>query len=448
MARKVEDSKLRVPRHFHRPWLRSERPVPRTVVAPLERFLREEAGSGMLLLAAALTALVWINIDGDSYENLWTTGISVELGSLALGDDLRHFVNDLLMAIFFYVVALEVKRELLFGSLRERRSAAVPIAAAFGTIIGAALVYVAVNASGGDLDGWAVPIATDIAFVLAALGIAGNRIPSELRAFMLTLAVVDDLAAIAVIALFFSGGISFAWLAGAMGVGMTIILIQRLHIRVLAPYVFLAALLWIAVFESGVHATIAGVAMGFMTPARPFYPRATTAEVIGDQLTEISESDAEVGQETMRETSRLALEAISPLSRMETAFHPWSAYIVLPLFALANAGVVVSADAIGEMLTGQIGLGILIGLVIGKPLGGIIMSRVLVRFGGFSLPEGLGWSPLIRSAPLIGIGFTVAIFLAVLAFDDPAKVEQAKLAILFASVSAGTIGLAAIWARR
>ena len=443
-----DDSDVTAPRRFPRPWIRSERVVPRRVVRPVERFLSEEVGSGSLLLAGALIALVWSNVATDSYDEFWTTAISFEAGPLSFDEDLRHIVNDLLMAIFFYVVALEVKREIIFGSLRHAATAAVPIAAAFGTMVGGALVYVAVNIDGGALQGWAVPIATDIAFALGVLGIAGRRAPPELRAFLLTLAVVDDLGTITVIALFFSDGIALGWLAGAAGTVVAIVALQRLGVRHMVVYVIAAGLLWIAVFESGVHATIAGVVLGFLTPAVAFHRRDETGEAIGTQLKEIArDSEVEVSEATLWETSRLAREAIAPLTRMETLLHPWTAYAILPIFALANAGMDLSVAQLENALTSQVGLGIVLGLVVGAPLGGIAISWALVRFTPTRMPDGLDWPAIAGVAPLKGIGFTVAIFISVLAFDSEAMQEQAKLAILVGSALSAVIGLAALWAR-
>jgi Na+:H+ antiporter, NhaA family len=276
----------------------------------------------------------------------------------------------------------------------------------------------------------------------------GRRAPAELRTFLLTLAVVDDLGTIAVIALFFSEGISLAWLAAAVGVVVVLLALQRVGIRSLAPYVALAGLLWVAVFESGVHATIAGVALGFLTPAAAFHSREATGEVIGEQLGEISRaSDSEVSEGTIWKTSQLAREAVSPLRRMEDRLHPWSAYLILPLFALANAGVPLSPEEIADAITGQVGLGIFLGLVIGAPLGGLLLAWALVRFGPGRLPEGLDWRAIGGVAPLKGIGFTVAIFISVLAFDEVSLQEEAKLAILVASLAAGVIGLVALTVR-
>jgi NhaA family Na+:H+ antiporter len=439
---------LELPESAPRPWLRSDRPVPRRVVAPLDRFLRQEVGSGSLLLAAAVVALVWANISADSYEDFWTTGVAVELGDLSLDEDLRHLVNDLLMAIFFFVVALEVKREVLFGSLREGATAAIPVAAALGTMVGAALVYLVINLDGGVAEGWAIPIATDIAFALSVLGVAGRRAPAELRAFMLTLAVVDDLGTIAVIALFFSDGIELAWLAGGASVIAAIVAMQRIGVRHLVAYVAAAGLLWIAVFESGVHATIAGVIVGLLTPARSFYRREPAAEVIATQLKEIGDrADVEVSSATMAEVSRVSQEAVSPLARMEALLHPWSAYVVLPLFALANAGVPVSIDALGDAVTSQVGLGIILGLVVGAPLAGFAFAWTLARATAARLPTGLDWPAIGAVAPLKGIGFTVAIFISLLAFDSVERQEEAKLAILVGSALAAVIGFTALAVR-
>lgn len=448
MAKHDRQPGVWAPETFRRPWLRSERPVPRLVVRPLERFLVLEAGSAALLMAAAVAALIWSNVSGGSYESFWSTEVTLRAGSLELREELRQVVNDLLMAVFFFVVALEVKREALFGTLRDRASAAVPIAAALGTMLGGAAVYVAVNIDGGDLRGWAVPVATDIAFALGVLGLVGRRAPRELRAFLLTLAVADDIGTIAIIAVFFTADISLPWLAAAAVLTLIVIGFARAGVRSTVAYVVVAGLLWLAVFESGVHATIAGVVLGFLTPARPFHSRQATGEVIGGQLSEITGSpDGEVSEGTILETSRLAREAASPLARMEEQLHPWSAYAILPLFALANAGVPVSLDGVADALTSPVGLGIALGLVVGAPLGGILLAYGVVRLTRARLQEGLDWAAIGGVAPLKGIGFTVAIFISVLAFEEEALQDEAKLAILVASAIAGTIGLIVLYAR-
>ncbi len=421
----------------------------RRIARPIERFVSQEAGSGALLMAAAIGALVWANIAPRSYEAFWHIETAVGIGAAELHLDLREVVNDLLMAVFFYVVALEVKREFLLGALQDRSYAALPVAAAFGTMVGAALTYLAVNLiGGGNLSGWAIPIATDIAFALAALGLVGRRAPAEVRTFLLTLAVVDDLATIAVIAIFYSGGLSPAWLGGAVLTLAGILLLQRIGVRALIPYVAAAATLWIATHESGIHATIAGVALGMLTPVHPFYPRRETARTVASQLTKmVAEPDEELSEATMSEVSRLSQEAVAPLTRMEDALHPWSAYVVLPIFALANAGVQVTLDGLDEALTGPVGLGILLGLVIGAPLGGIVFPFVVARLTGTTLPGSLDWAAIAAMAPLKGIGFTVAIFISLLAFDDEALQQQATLSILIASLLAGVIGIGSLLLR-
>lgn len=438
----IRRRQLRIPADFERPWLRSDRAVPRTIARPLERYLRRESGSASLLLLAAAIALVWVNVAPASYDDVWTTRVVVEIGSLGIEQDLRHVVNDLLMAIFFYVVAIEVKREIVFGSLRQPRAAAVPVAAALGTMVGAAFAYVAINLIGdGELRGWAIPIATDIAFALGALGLVGRRASPEMRAFMLTLAVVDDLATIAVIGLFFSTDLSLTWLAAAAGIVLVVAAANRILVRSVVVYVFLAAAMWIAVFESGVHATIAGVALGFLTPAVALHSRQRTSEILGSRLQAIADSDMEVSEGTLLEASRLAEESVSPLARMHERLHPWTAFLILPVFALANAGVPISLDGIADALTGPLGLGIVLGLVIGAPLGGVLLAWTAVRARLARLPHGLDWPAIGAVAPLKGIGFTVAIFISELAFDEAVLRDQAKIAILVASAAAAVLGV-------
>ena len=440
---------LEPPPEFPLPWLRSDRPVVRRIARPFERFISHEAGSGALLMAAAVVALVWANVDAASYDAFWHTETAAGIGAAELHLDLRDVVNDLLMAVFFFVVALEVKREFIFGALRDRSYAALPVAAAFGTMVGAALTYTAVNLIGdGNLDGWAIPIATDIAFAIAALGLVGPRAPSELRTFLLTLAVVDDLATIAVIAIFYSDGFSPVWFGGGVATIVAIVAMQRVGVRALVPYVLAAAVLWIATHESGIHATIAGVALGLLTPAHSFFPRRETGATIASQLSNmVAEPDEELSEATMSEVSRLSREAVAPLIRMENALHPWSAYVVLPVFALANAGVALTLDGLGEAVTGPVGLGILLGLVVGAPIGGFLFPLITARVTGATLPGRLDWAAIAAMAPLKGIGFTVAIFISILAFDDEALQQQATLSILIASLLAGLIGMGSLLLR-
>jgi NhaA family Na+:H+ antiporter len=315
-------------------------------------------------------------------------------------------------------------------------------------MVGGAFTYVAVNLiADGDLRGWAIPIATDIAFAVGVLGLAGRRAPRELRSFMLTLAVVDDLGTILVIALFFSSDLSLAWLAAAVGITLLVVVARRIGVRAVVVYVILAAALWLAVFESGVHATLAGVVLGFLTPAVAFQSSREVSEAIGRRLAELSRSDEEIGAGTLLATSRLAEEAVSPLARMEERIHPWSAYVILPIFALANAGVPVSLAGLGDALASPVGAGIALGLVVGAPIGGFLFAWGIVRSGPARLPDGLDWPAIGGVTPLKGIGFTIAIFISALAFDEQELQDQSKLAILAGSAVAAVIGLTVLYTR-
>ncbi len=408
--------------------------------------MRWESSSAVVLLAAAAAALVWANVS-TSYAEFWDTHVSIHAGPLHLEEPLRLWVNDLLMAVFFFVVALEVKRELLFGSLRDRRSALVPAAAAFGTMIGAAAVYLAINASGGDLRGWAIPIATDIAFALGVLGLLGRRAPAPLRAFMLTLAVVDDLATIAVIAVFFTDDLSLGWLAAAAGLLLVVAICNRAGVANLAVYVVLAAAVWLAVFESGVHATVAGVALGLLTPAAAPRRRDDTATITADDLLAPRQGEREASDDALMRMAHEALRTVSPLSRLEQALHQYSSFLILPVFALANAGVPVSITGIGQALSSPVGLGIFLGLVVGAPVGGMGLAYLSVWLGPARMPESLDWAAIGGVAPLKGIGFTIAIFITTLAFDDRALQDTATLAVIAASLVSALIGLAVLLAR-
>jgi len=312
-------------------------------------------------------------------------------------------------------------------------------------MVGAAVTYVALNLGSDALRGWAIPIATDIAFAVGVLGLVGGRAPRELRAFLLTLAIVDDIGTIAVIAVFYSEGIALDWLAAGAGLIVAVAVARSVGVRSMVVYIALAAMIWIAAFKSGIHPTLAGVALGFLTPAVAFHSRERTGAVLGHRLSELARStDDEITQATMLHTAQVAREAVSPLARMEAQLHPWTAYVVLPVFALANAGVPVSLGGLGDAMTSPVGLGIALGLVVGAPIGGVLFSWGLVRLGPARVPDGLDWPAIGALAPLKGIGFTVAIFISVLAFEDPARQDQAKIAILAASTIAALIGLAAL----
>jgi Na+:H+ antiporter, NhaA family len=431
------EEKLRVP------WSGSARPVPRLVLQPLQTFLRTEEAGGILLLAAATIALIWANSPWrSSYDALWHTQLTIGLGAWSLAEDLQHWVNDALMALFFLVVGLEIKRELTTGELRQPRAAALPAIAALGGMVVPALLYLAINPSGEPGRGWGIPMATDIAFALGVLAIVGRGLPTALKSFLLALAIVDDIGAILVIAIFYSGSISPGPLLTAAGLLALILVLQRLHVRWTAVYVLVGVGVWLATLQSGIHATIAGVALGLATPAVAFQrPKAVSLEahrIADDTVDNPVPPDADAHQ--WLHLAGLTREAVSPLARLEHLLHPWTSYVVIPVFALANAGVSISRSSLGNALTSGITLGVVAGLVVGKTVGVTIFTWLATRTGITRLPEGVGWGQLVGVAALAGIGFTVSLFITSLAFQTQAIQDAAKVGILIASLLAGLLG--------
>jgi NhaA family Na+:H+ antiporter len=426
------------------PYSRRDGLVPRVLVQPLQRFAATEISSGLLLALAAVVALVLANSDAyEWYHHLLETHLSIGVGDWVLDLSLHHWINDLLMAVFFFVVGLEIKRELVHGQLRDRKAAALPVIAALGGMVVPAALYAAVNAGGPGAGGWGIPMATDIAFAVGALALVGRRLPASLKVFLLTLAVADDLGAIAVIAIFYSQGTEFQWLLAMVGISLLIVLLRRLEVRWLAPYLVLAGTLWLATLYSGVHATIAGVILGFLTPANPFHAPRRAADVLHrrlDELKAVREPEPDVDEYEMLEVTRLSRESVSPLARLETGLHPWSAFLILPIFAFANAGVRVVGTPIGEVLTQPVTLGVIIGLVVGKPLGITLFAWIATRLKVGALPPGVAWSHIVGVGLLAGIGFTVALFVAQLSFTDPDLTDGSKIGILLASLLAAVVG--------
>lgn len=405
-------------------------------VAPLRDFLHAEAASGALLVCAAVAALVWANSPwSGSYEDLWTTPFAISFDGHALELDLRHWVNDGLMAVFFLIVGLEIKRELHDGHLSTRRTAMMPVAAALGGMVVPALIYLAI-AGGTAPRGWAVPMATDIALAIGMLAVAGAALAPSLRAFLLGLAIVDDIGAILVIAIVYSSGVSWWWLLVASLAVAATVGAQRFGVAAILAYVVLGAVLWFALHEAGVHATLAGVAMGLLAPTSP---RRAAELVDVEQLTDLSDVDA------ARETAAAARDSVSVVEWLEHVLHPWTSFVIVPVFALANAGIALDADRFGDAITSPIMWGIVAGLMIGKPVGVLLASRIASRAGVADLPEGAASRHTIGVGAAAGIGFTVALFITELAFDDVDEREIAKLAVLIASLAAAA--LAAVFLR-
>ncbi len=433
------------------PWSRSSRPLPRHLLRPLQSFLEEEASSGLVLLTAAAAALVWANSPWrTSYEELWTSQFPIRLGPWLVEEDVRHWVNDGLMSLFFLVVGLEIKRELLTGELRDLRTAAVPVVAAIGGMLVPALMYLAVNTGGDGAAGWGVPMATDIAFAVGVLTIAARRAPAGLKPFLLTLAIVDDIGAIVVIAVFFSDEILWAPLVVAVGLCIAILVLQRIYVRAAAVYIAIGVLVWLAVYESGIHPTIAGVALGLLTPAVPFQrPRGVSEEahrVAEQTVDDPTPPDADAHHWLWLTT--LSREAVSPLARVEHLLHSWTSLLVVPLFALANAGVRLSADVAMDALRSPVTLGVVLGLVVGKMAGVTTASLVAVRLGFGRLPAAVRTRHILGVGAVAGIGFTVSIFIAELAFARPETIDRAKIGVLVGSLVAGVVASVILAERR
>lgn len=426
------------------PFSRSDRRLAVRVAKPLQSFLDAEAASGLLLLGATIVALVWANSPWKtSYDDLWHTTLTVRFGSWSVAEEARHWVNDGLMSLFFLVVGLEIKREVTTGELRTLRAAALPAIAAIGGMVVPAGIYLAVTAGGAGAGGWGVPMATDIAFALGVLTLAARHAPAGLKPFLLTLAIVDDIGAILVIAVVYSSGISWGALGVAVLVVAGILLLQRIQVRAAPPYLLLGVALWLALFRSGVHPTIAGVLLGLLTPAVPFQrPRAVSEEAhrVADETVDVPDPpDADAEQWMYLEW--LSREAVSPLARVEALLHKWTTGLIIPLFALANAGVAVSVGALADAATDRVAIGIVAGLVIGKLVGIVGASAIAVRTRLATLPRDVTLRDVVGAGVVAGIGFTVSLFIAELAFTGP-LVDVAKIAILAASLVAGAAGFA------
>ena len=436
----------------HQTWATSERFVPRRFVRPFVRFTRIEAASGIVLLAATIVALVWANSRWSAtYFEILESRLIIEFGPIHFDEDLQHVVNDGLMAIFFFVVGLAIKRQVVHGDLSDARTAALPVMAAVGGMVFPALVYLVINLDAGEaaIRGWGVPMATDIAFAVGVLAILGSRVPSGARLFLLTLAIVDDIGAISVIAIFYTDDLRLGYLALAIGGLVMAGVATRAGIRSLAFYVPLGVVVWFFTFESGVHATLAGVALGFLTPARPMYPADEfdrRARAILDTFPnepDTPESREHADHEALL-LSDISSEAVSPLSRLEYRLQTWSSFVVIPLFALANAGIDFRDIDIGAALTSTIALGVMGGLVLGKTIGISLLSLITVKTGLGRLPEGTNWLHILGLSVVGGIGFTVSLFIASLAFEDPQLNELAKVGILAGSLLAGVLGSAVL----
>ncbi|MGH9084622.1 MAG: Na+/H+ antiporter NhaA [Acidimicrobiales bacterium] len=417
-------------------WLQSDRRLARLVAQPMARFLEVEAAGGILLLAATAVALVWANSPWSAgYEQVWSTPLSIEAGPIHLAEDLRHWVNDGLMALFFFVVGLEIKRELVTGQLSDRRDAALPVAAAIGGMVVPAAIFAVINLGGGGSDGWGIPMATDIAFAVGVLALLGSRVPAGLKVLLLGLAIADDLGASLVIAVFYADDVAMQWLAAAAAGLLVVVLMRRARVWYAPAYFVVGVAVWACTLESGVHATVAGVALGMLCPVRPLLP-ATEADRLADRLS----ADDDVTAAEVRAMGFALRESVSVAERLEDALHPWTSYLVIPVFALANAGIPVSSDVVADAASSRVTLGVIAGLVAGKLVGVSAFAALAVRLRLARLPQEVDWRHVVGMAALAGIGFTVSIFVTGLAYDDQGLQEEAKLGVLVASAVAATVG--------
>ena len=407
----------------------------RTLPPSVRRFLATEAAGGVVLVVAAVAALVWANSPWrDTYEALWRTSVEFRVGSFGFSEDLRHAVNDGLMAVFFLVVALEIKRELVTGDLRDPRVAALPAVAALGGMVVPAAIYLAIAGGGPGGDGWGIPMATDIAFAVGVLALLGSRVPASLKLFLLSLAIVDDVGAIVVIAVVYTSALDVAALGVAGAAVVAAVGLRALRVQWPPVYVVLGVVCWLATFQSGVHATIAGVVFGLLAPARPIAPSALARQWSLDL------SDDPTPDE-LRALAVIANESVSPAERLEHVLHPVTSFVIVPVFALANAGVELRTDAFGTPGAAAVAAGVAAGLVVGKVVGVFGATWLAVRFRVGSLPSGSTWAGIAGVAAIAGMGFTVSIFVTGLAFQSPALADAAKLAVLAATTVAAVLGV-------
>ncbi len=419
------------------------------ILRPFQEFVKLESFGSIVLFACTMASLIWANSPwASTYFDLWKIKINFSFGDFALSKSLHYWINEGLMAIFFFVVGLEIKRELWAGELASVKRAALPIAAALGGMIAPALIFTSLNWGSENIAGWGIPMATDIAFALGVMALLGNRIPLALKIFLTALAIVDDLGAVLVIALFYTTQLAWAYV-GLAAMAMAALLVANfLGLRHLLIYAILGICLWLALLESGLHATIAGVLVAISIPVRSRIDVRAFSQKSARALKEFKSASAVTKTVLLDEDEQAALNALrslckevaAPLQRLEHALHPWVIYLILPLFALSNAGVKLDQNIL-IALAHPVSLGVICGLVIGKPLGITLFSWGAVKLGIAALPEGVSWAQIHGAGWLGGIGFTMALFIGTLAFGEGALLSVAKTGILMASLLAGIIGL-------
>lgn len=425
------------------------------IIKPVNRFIHLEYTSGIVLFLGVVMALIWVNSPfSESYHHIWEIEFSLGFDDNVLSHPLHLWINDGLMAIFFFVIGLELKREFIAGELSTLSKASLPMVAALGGMLVPAAIYAAFNHGTTGSHGWGIPMATDIAFALALLSMAGKHIPTSIKVFLSALAVADDLGAVLVIAFFYSSGI--VWMPLLIGAAFLGILTigNYLGIRSSVFYLLIGFGVWVGFLLSGVHPTIAGVLVAFTIPARTKIDE----KRYSTRLRELSdEFDAEIPNcstlttpkqnSTIENIKGLSLAAQTPLQKIETTLHPWVAFVIMPLFALANAGIIIGADFF-SLLINPVSIGVSLGLVVGKFAGVLLFTWLLVKTKIGTLPQGATWKHIMGVALLAGIGFTMSLFVSALAFTDAQRIEQAKAGILVASLIAGILGITVLKLQR
>ncbi|PID45363.1 MAG: Na+/H+ antiporter NhaA [Proteobacteria bacterium] len=445
--------KINLPMHDDQPRLNHENPE--SVVTKIigttafQNFFNTISNGGFLLITAACMAFVWSNLDAEGYNHFWHTDLAITIGSGSLSHSLAHWVNDALMTLFFFTVGLEIKREMLVGGLSDPRKAALPVAAAIGGMLVPALIYFIFNGGSDSSSGWGIPMATDIAFSLAILSTLGSRIPFGIRLFLTAFAIADDLGAILVIAFFYTPTINLSYLAGAAVICVGLFIMNRLWVRTPIAYVVLGMILWFLIAHAGLHATITGVIVAMFIPARSKYNTDVFLKMVRERLDKIHCDGDDCGYTIM--INRAHLEAVhsihsaccqveTPLQKMEHALEPWIAYMILPLFALANAGVVMSELDLQIALLHPVTIGVTLGLLLGKPVGITFFTWLATKILGVNLINNVTWPMIVGVGFLGGIGFTMSLFIGALSFTTPVYQEYAKLGIIIGSITGALFG--------
>ena len=411
--------------------------------------MHDESTAGIVLLASAVMAMIWANSDwSDSYHHLWEYNISIQAGEYGISKTLHEWINDGLMALFFFVIGLELKREIMAGELSDMGKAMLPLIAALGGMVLPALIYFLFNPVGPESNGWGIPMATDIAFALGIMSLLGKRVPLSLKIFLTALAIADDIGAVLVIAFFYTSNISM--LSLSMGGLFLIVLLAANYVGVRSTLFYGLigiAGVWLAFLMSGVHATIAGVLAAFAIPARTKIDEEKFIQVLEDQLRAfhaIPPNDVTLLEpaqyKVIEKINRLTKAAGTPLQKLEYKLHPWVSYLVMPLFAFSNSGITLHSGFLNNILSSSVTLGVLLGLVVGKFIGVLIFCWVAVKMKIAALPQGVRWKQIVGVALLAGIGFTMSLFITTLAFKDAQLITAAKLGIFTASIISGVVG--------